>query len=399
MKRLPRSNHGFGRSRLLIFERPWGKIFPMKDFYQILGVNKNASIAEIKKAYRKLARKYHPDLNPGDKAAEQKFKEMNEAHETLKDPEKKKQYDLYGSLGAHGGAGDAGRRSGNFEGFDFSNTGNSSFGDIFETIFGNAAGQRSGAGRKHRQAEAGEDLNYSINLSFMDAAKGIETPIQISHRQTCPTCRGKGTDPASGQTTCPVCQGQGRVQKQTGFMKFGSICPNCGGSGTLPGAPCRACGGEGRSEKVARLRIKIPAGVDNESKVRINGKGNAGRHGGPDGDLIITIHVTPHKVFRRNGPDLEMTLPVTYAEAALGAKIEIPTLDGSSLFKVPPGTLSGQKLRMKGKGIVNPKTRSEGDLYVEIKIVPPSTKDLKVRELLKEIEKIAPYDPREDWRR
>ena len=373
----------------------------MKDFYQILGVDKNASIADINKAYRKLARKYHPDLNPGDKVAEQKFKEMNEAHETLKDPEKKKQYDLYGSLGAHSGSGDGGRSRGgsNFEGFDFSNTGNSSFGDIFESIFGNADGQRSAAGRKSRRPEQGEDLNYSINLNFMDAANGIETPIQISHKQTCQICRGKGLDSASSQTTCPVCHGQGRVQKQTGFMKFGSVCSNCGGSGIMPGAPCPACGGEGRSEKVARMRVKIPAGVDNESKVRIPGKGNAGHNGGPEGDLIITIHVTPHKVFRRNGQDLEMTLPVTYAEAALGAKIEIPTLDGSSLFKIPPGTLSGQKLRLKGKGIINPKTRSDGDLYVEIKIVPPSTKDLKVRELLKEIEKIAPYNPREDWLR
>jgi molecular chaperone DnaJ len=310
----------------------------MKDYYQILGVDKNASIAEIKKAYRKLARKYHPDLNPGDKAAEQKFKEMNEAHETLKDPEKKKQYDLYGSLGAHGGPGPGGGRGGsNFEGFDFSNTGNSSFGDIFETIFGNAGGPRSSGGRKSRRPEQGEDLNYSINLNFMDAANGIETPIQISHKQACPTCRGKGLDAASSQTTCPVCHGQGRVQKQTGFMKFGSVCPNCGGSGILPGAPCPACGGEGRSEKVARLRVKIPAGVDNDSKVRIPGKGNAGSHGGPAGDLIITIHVTPHKVFRRNGQDLEMTLPVTYGGSGPGRKDRDPYAERQLPVQSPPG--------------------------------------------------------------
>ncbi|TFG76438.1 MAG: molecular chaperone DnaJ [Chrysiogenales bacterium] len=366
----------------------------MKDFYELLGVSKNASINDIKKAYRKLARKYHPDLNPGDKASEQKFKEINEAHETLKDPEKKKQYDLYGSLGAHGGAG--GRSGSNFEGFDFSSSGNSSFGDIFETIFGNMGGPRTQAGKKSQRPERGEDLNYSMNLNFMDAANGIETPIQISHRESCPACKGKGIDAASGQTVCPTCRGQGRIQKQTGFMKFGTICPNCGGSGILPGAPCRACGGDGRVEKTTRLRVKIPAGVDNDSKVRISGKGNAGRNGGPDGDLIITIQVTAHKVFRRHGQDLEMTLPVTYAEAALGAKIEIPTLDGSSLFKIPPGTTSGQKLRLKGKGIINPKTRENGDLRVEIKIVPPSTKDLKVRELLKEIEIVSPYNPREE---
>ena len=376
----------------------------MKDYYEVLGVSKNASINDIKKAYRKLARKYHPDLNPGDKAAEQKFKEINEAHETLKDPEKKKQYDLYGSLGARGAPGGPGfgpepGRGGNFEGFDFNTSGNSSFGDIFETIFGNLGSQRPQAGRKGRKAEAGEDLLYSMNLNFMDAARGIETTIQVSHKQACPACKGKGIDAASKQSVCPTCGGQGRVQKQTGFMKFGSICPNCGGSGVLPGAPCPSCGGDGRVESSSRLRVRIPAGVDNDSKVRIAGKGNAGRNGGPEGDLIITIHVSPHKVFRRSGHDLEMTLPVTYAEAALGAKIEIPTLDGASLFKVPPGTASGQKLRLKGKGIVNPKTRENGDLYVEIRIIPPSTKDLKVRELLKEIEKVAPYEPREElWR-
>jgi molecular chaperone DnaJ len=370
----------------------------MKDYYEVLGVGKNASINDIKKAYRKLARKYHPDLNPGDKAAEQRFKEINEAHETLKDPEKKKQYDLYGSLGANAGHG-AGRGSGNFEGFDFSTSGNSSFGDIFETIFGNMGGARAQAGKRSRRAEPGEDLHYSMSLSFMDAAIGIETPIQVSHKQPCPACNGKGIDPASKQSTCPTCGGKGRVQKQSGFMKFGTVCPNCGGSGVLPGAPCRSCGGDGRIETTSRLRVRIPAGVDNESRVRIAGKGNAGRDGGPEGDLIITIHVMPHKVFRRSGQDLEMTLPVTYSEAALGAKIEIPTLEGASLFKIPPGTASGQRLRLKGKGVFNAKTRVNGDLYVEIRIVPPSTKDLKVRELLKEIEKISPYDPREELRR
>lgn len=370
----------------------------MKDYYEILGVNKNAGINDIKKAYRKLARKYHPDLNPGDKAAEQKFKEINEAHETLKDPEKKKQYDLYGSLGARGapGPGPNSGRGGDFEGFDFSTSGNSSFGDIFETIFGNVGDQRPHGTRRGRPAERGEDLLYSMNLNFMDAANGIETTIQVSHKQACAACKGKGIDAASKKSTCPTCGGSGRVQKQSGFMKFGSICPNCGGSGVLPGTPCRSCGGDGRVETTSRLRVRIPAGVDNDSKVRITGKGNAGRNGGPEGDLIITIHVAPHKVFRRNGQDLEMSLPLTYAEAALGAKIEIPTLEGSSLFKVPPGTASGQKLRLKGKGIVNPKTGATGDLYVEIRIVPPSTKDLKVRELLKEIEKVSPYDPREE---
>jgi len=365
----------------------------MKDYYQILGVSKEATLAEIKKAYRKLARKFHPDLNPGDKSAEQKFKEINQAYEVLKDPEKRKQFDTFGSVGPNFANN---RSQSDFEGFDFTSTGSSSFGDIFESIFGGAGPFRSETGRRGQRAERGEDLLYSISLNFMDAARGIETPIQISHRETCATCQGKGIDPGSKQTVCPTCKGKGRIQKQTGFMKFGAVCPGCGGAGTLPGSPCRTCHGEGGVDKVSRIRIRIPAGVDNGSKVRISGKGNAGRQGGPPGDLIISVSVTPHQLFRRSGQNLEIILPVTYAEAALGAKVEVPTLDGSSLLKIPPGTASGQKMRLKGKGIINPKTKAPGDMVIELKIVPPSIKDLKVRELLKEIEKISPYDPRQD---
>jgi len=365
----------------------------MKDYYAILGVAKGATLADIKKAYRKLARKYHPDLNPGDKAAEQKFKEMTEAYEVLKDPEKRKQYDAFGTTGPSG----AGGRSGaGFEGFDFSQTGSSSFGDIFQTIFGNFSGMERNGGRQTARAERGEDLAYSMNLSFIDAAMGIETQIQISHKEGCASCGGRGIDRGSSVATCPTCKGKGRIQKQSGFMKFGSLCPQCGGTGTLPGNPCRSCGGEGRVERVTKIRVRIPAGVDDGSKVRIPGKGNIGRHGGEAGDLIIAIQVTPHRVFRRSGVQLEITLPVTYAEAALGAKVEVPTLDGQALLKIPPGTVSGQKLRLKGKGIVSPKTHEPGDMLIEVRIVPPPTKDLKVRDLLKEIERVAPYEPRRD---
>ncbi len=289
---------------------------------------------------------------------------------------------------------EAGAPSSDFEGFDFNSAGTSTFGDIFESIFGNFGAGPSQDRRRGKRAEPGEDLHYAITLSFLDAAKGIETPIQISHKEICPVCQGQGVEPASSQIVCPLCQGKGRIQKQTGFMKFGTVCTRCGGSGFLPGPPCRQCHGEGRVGKVSRLKVRIPAGVDSGSKVRIAQKGNAGRNGGPPGDLIITIAITPHKFFQRSGPHIELTLPVTYAEAALGTKLEIPTLDGHSLFKIPPGTVSGQKLRLKGKGIVNPKSNLYGDMIIEIKIVPPATKDLKVRELLKEIEKISPYDPR-----
>jgi molecular chaperone DnaJ len=233
-------------------------------------------------------------------------------------------------------------------------------------------------------------------LSFLDAAQGIETPIQLVRKEVCSGCGGKGIERNSSRVTCPRCNGSGKIDKQTGFMKFSSACPGCGGSGYLPGRNCSACGGEGRVDKVSKIRVRIPAGVDNNSKVRINGKGNAGRYSGPAGDLIISINVTDHKFFKRNGPNLEIILPITYMEAALGAKVEVPTLDGSTLLKIPPGTTSGQKLRLKAKGVANPKARGKGDMIIEIKIVPPPTKDLEVRRLLQKIEKKAPYNPRKD---
>lgn len=364
----------------------------MKDFYQLLGIGRNASLSEIKKAYRKMARKFHPDLNPGDKNAERQFKEMTEAYEVLKDPKKRKQYDAFGTVG--GGFRDP-RQQSNFEGFDFTSSGTHSFGDIFETIFGGIGDVKTRSKAKKDRSERGEDLHYSMNLSFVDAARGIETPIQIVRKEVCSHCKGKGIQPGSSKASCPVCKGSGRIQKQTGFMKFASICPKCNGAGFLPGNPCRSCGGDGRQDRVTKIKVKIPAGVDNHSRVRIREKGNAGISGGPAGDLIITINVTPHKFFRRNGSNLEILLPITFSEAALGAKVKVPTLEDETVLRIPPSIDSGRKLRLKGKGIINPKTKSRGDMIVEIKIVPPSTKDLEVRELLKKIETIAPYDPRE----
>jgi molecular chaperone DnaJ len=366
----------------------------MKDFYQLLGISRNASLTEIKKAYRKMARKYHPDLNPGDKNAEKQFKEMTEAYEVLKDPKKRKQYDTFGTVG--GGFRDP-RKHSNFEGFDFTSSGPHSFGDIFETIFGGAGDFKTRTRSQKNRPQRGEDLHYSMNLSFIDAARGIETPIQIVRKEACSNCKGKGTQPGSAKTTCPVCNGSGRIQKQTGFMKFATGCPNCNGTGFLAGNSCRSCGGDGRQDKVTKIKVKIPAGVDNQSRVRIKEKGNAGLFGGPAGDLIITINVTPHKFFKREGSNLEITLPITFSESALGAKVKVPTLEDETVLRIPPSIDSGRKLRLKGKGIINPKTKSKGDMIVEIKIVPPSIKDIEVRDLLKKIETIAPYNPRKGF--
>ncbi len=365
----------------------------MSDYYKILGVSKKSTDAEIKKTFRKLARKYHPDLNPDDKAAEKKFKEITEAYEVLSDPAKKKKYDMYGDLGAFS---NNSRTSQNFDGFNFNNSGSSSFGDIFETIFGGQQRQPNPRSTQNRPMR-GEDLRYSINLNFIDAVKGIETTIQVNRKDKCNSCSGKGIDPKSKKIICPYCKGRGETQKQTGFMKFAAPCEGCGGSGSLPGNNCKACGGDGRIDKLTKIRVRIPQGVDDQSKVRIPNKGNAGKFGGSSGNLIITINVTKHKFYRRNGANLEITLPITFSEAALGGKVEVPTLDGLTLLKIPPSTSSGQKMRLKEKGVGNNKSKTKGDMIVEIKIVPPSIKDVEIRKLLKAIDKKAKYNPREGF--
>ena len=368
----------------------------MSDYYKILDVSKKSTLAEIKKSYRKLARKYHPDLNPGDKAAEKRFKEITEAYEVLKDPKKRKQYDTFGSAG-----GNFNSRSGgpDFTGFDFNTTGSSSFGDIFETIFGNFGGGAQRTSSKTERAQRGEDIHYSMTISFIDSVTGIEAPVQVFRKEVCGDCGGKKVRKDSGNIKCNVCAGSGKVERQTGFMRFTAPCSNCGGSGMIPGEKCRTCSGEGRTSGNSKLKVKIPAGVENSSKIRISGKGNAGTGGGSHGDLIITISVTPHRYFKRNGFNLEIELPVTFSEAALGAKIEIPTIEGNTLLKIPPSTNSGQKLRLKNRGVPNPKTKTKGDLFIAIKIVPPPTKDIEVREMLKKIEEKSPYNPREalEW--
>lgn len=364
-----------------------------KDYYEVLGVSRSATVTEIKKAYRRLARKYHPDLNPGNKGAEAKFKEIQEAYSVLTDAKKRAQYDQFGFAGEvpPEGAGPRGRPAG-FEGFDFSAYGTSQFKDFFENLFGGGAGGRAEA----VAAERGDDLNYSMSLGFEDAVNGVQTRIRLTRLVPCPACGGRGSVSAGGAKACPSCGGTGRGVAQRGFMKFSTACASCAGKGTVPGEPCRACGGNAVVQKTEQVSVRIPAGVDSGSRVRIPGKGNAGRDGGPTGDLYIQIEVAPHRFFRREGPNIALKLPITVPEATLGAKISVPTICGPTVIRIPPGTRSGQKFRLKDKGAPVPGKKARGDEVVEVTIVPPPFADQRVRELMKELEKVSGPDPRAD---
>jgi molecular chaperone DnaJ len=363
-----------------------------RDYYQILGVDKKASTTEIKKAYRKLARKYHPDINPGDKAAEAKFKEIQEAYSVLSDSKKRAQYDQFGFVGEAppGGARQRASSSG-FEGFDFSSYGSSPFQDFFENIFSTRA-------QEPQRSTRGEDLLYTMNVGFQDAINGVKTRIKLSRMVSCPSCGGRGYVSGSHQGTCPTCGGSGQTSMQRGFMKFATTCPTCGGTGRSPGTECSSCHGSGLVSKTELISVRIPAGVDTGSKVRIAGKGNAGRNGGPPGDLFITIKVDAHPFFKREGKNIYVKVPITVPEATLGAKIEVPTLYGKTTIRIPPGTKSGQKFRLREKGAPVPGKKLRGDQYVEVNMVPPPFNDERIRELMKELREISGENPREKLR-
>ena len=351
-----------------------------RDYYEVLGVSRGASEDEIKKAYKKMARKYHPDLNPGDKTAEEKFKEVNEAYEVLSDADKKARYDQYGHAGVDPNFG-AGGFGGGFDGsFDFGD-----LGDIFGSFFGGGFG---GGGRTNPNApQRGESIRMSIAISFEEAAFGCEKAVTVERYETCDTCHGNGCAPGTSPEVCPDCHGTGTVQvrRQTpmGVFATSSPCPKCGGKGRIIHQPCKDCRGSGMVRKKKTIQASIPAGIDNGQTISIRGQGNAGKNGGPAGDLLITITVRPHELFRREGTSVLCEAPITFTQAVLGAELEIPTIDGKVKYTLPEGTQSGTTFRLKGKGIPSINGRGRGDQYVTVYIETPKNLNKEQKEALK----------------
>ena len=385
---------------------------PKHDYYDTLSVPRNASEEDIRKAYRKLARKYHPDLNPGEKSAEERFKNVQEAYDILSDAKKRQMYDQVGfySDNYQPGGPPPGQDSGgdgpnvnfDFGGFDFGGgsgspgaaggvggSGGASFRDLFSQFF--RGGGRGGD--LEVEQEPGGDLEYQIEIDFWDAVRGAVKKLQITRMEACDTCHGTGA--VGSPQTCPTCGGSGTIQQAAGKMRFNVPCTRCGGTGKLRTA-CKTCGGEGRIRRTETIDVRIPAGVASGSRVRVPGKGNAGTMGAPAGDLYLRVDVKPHPFFERRGNDLYVKVPVTVSEATLGSKVEVPTIDGRSLVRIPPGTNSGSTLRLREKGVPSARDGSRGDEYVEIQVIVPKPTDERVRNLMKELEQIEPENPRKD---
>ncbi|MBI4462329.1 MAG: molecular chaperone DnaJ [Acidobacteria bacterium] len=366
------------------------------DYYEVLGVKRSASAEEIRKAYRRLARKYHPDVNPGDKTAEEKFKQIQAAYDVLSDARKRKVYDQYGFYSDQipPGGRPPGAEGFDFTGFDFSDfaTGRgTSFRDIFSDFFSRFSG--GGLGEEPTGPERGSDLEYGIEIDFWESIRGAVKKIAVTRLDACSACRGAGT--TGGPATCSACGGSGRVQQQTGRMRFELTCARCHGSGRTR-TICRHCGGEGRVNRTETIDVRIPPGMSDGARVRVAGKGNAGLRGGPAGDLYIVTAVRPHGYFERRGDDIFTTVPITVSEAALGARIEVPTIDGRSALKIPPGTQSGQRFRMREKGAPSARTSRRGDHIVEVQIVLPRVMDERQKQMLRDFAKLERDDPRAD---
>lgn len=348
-----------------------------RDYYEVLGVSRSAGLEEVKKAYRKLALKHHPDRNPGDKSAEEKFKEASEAYQVLSDPERRSQYDRFGHAAFEQGGG--------FGGFDF----NSGFEDIFSDIFGDFFG----TGRRGRsRARRGEDLRYDLEVQFEEAVFGAEKTITIPRLSTCTACGGVGTRDGAPRATCEVCQGAGQIRYQQGLFSIAKTCGQCRGHGTVIRDPCRTCGGAGLVRSSETLSVRIPAGVDSGSRLKLRGKGEPGNSGGPAGDLYVVINVREHPLFARQGNDIVCEIPVSFTQAALGAEIEVPTLRGKRTLKIPPGTQPGTGFRLKGEGVPDVRGYGQGDQFVRVAVQVPKKLSSKQREVLEEFARISGED-------
>lgn len=354
-----------------------------RDYYESLGVSKGASDDEIKKAYRREAKKCHPDLHPGDKEAEARFKEINEAYGVLSDAEKKARYDQYGHAGVdpNYGAGGGGF-GGGFDGFDF--------GDIFSDIFGGFGG---GGARRRNSPVRGRDTRQVIDITFEEAAFGCKKKLTLTQQEKCHTCGGSGAKPGTQPVTCKKCGGSGQVRTQTrtplGYMTNVTTCPDCHGTGSIVSDPCRDCHGTGKVRKTKTIEIDIPAGIDNGQTMQLAGKGEPGERGGPSGDLLITVRVKPHQMFRREGYDVYIDLPITFVDAAIGATVKVPTLDGLVEYDIPEGTQPGSVFRLRGKGIPYIRGKNRGDEYVTVDVEVPKGLSAKQKELLKEFEALS----------
>jgi molecular chaperone DnaJ len=350
-----------------------------RDYYEVLGVNRDASEDDIKKAYRKLAMQFHPDRNPDNPKAEEKFKEAKEAYEVLSDSEKRAAYDRFGHAGvdATAAAGAGAGFGGNF---------GDVFGDIFSEIFGGAGG------RARSNVYRGADLRYNLEISLEDAARGSETKIRIPTLEPCETCHGSGAKPGTQPVQCPTCNGQGQVRIQQGFFSLAQTCPRCSGTGKVVKEPCGTCNGQGRVKKQKTLSVRITPGLDEGDRIRLAGEGEAGVNGGPPGDLYVVIRLKPHPVFSRENSDLHCEMPISFSMAALGGELEIPTLDGSARIKIPPETQTGKVFRLRGKGIKALRSNDYGDLFCHVVVETPVNLNARQRELLQEFEALSQRD-------
>jgi len=358
------------------------------NLYIVLGLERDATIGDIKRAYKRLARRYHPDINPGDRLAAAQFRQIAEAYEALSDPERRRHYDLTGAVGMAAEAATYG-----FEGFDFSVSVNgsdaSTFGDLFADVF------QPRERRDEAQAGRGADLHQSINLSFEDSVRGVQQQLTVTREERCDVCHGAGWLDAA-ETRCASCQGVGSVRSARGHMVFARACTHCAGTGRHRQSRCPGCAGRQVQMRAEPLTVNVPPGLADGARIRVPGKGNVGRDGTPNGDLYISVRVEPHPLFRREGDDLHVTIPVAVHEAALGARIDVPSLDGAARLRVPPGTQSGQRFRLRDRGVASPRGGARGDLVVEVRLVLPKVLDERSKELLREFGRVNSEDVRQD---